>query len=120
MPYVQPLVQVAQGVTLILTAFYFQVISKHAYYLEMAHVIFLAYMMFQTIWSFPESPRFNYSKDKFIEAKENLAQVAKINGVRHFNQHHFKFDNEVQQELLAQMMEMELADPGVMSQNAMS
>jgi MFS family permease len=100
-PYVQPLVQVAQGLTLVLTAFYFQVISKHAYYLEMAHVIFLAYMMFQTLWSFPESPRFNYSKNKFLEAKENLQQVANINGVRHFNPGNFKFDNEVQHELHA-------------------
>jgi len=70
---------------LILTAFYFQVISKHAYYLELAHVLFLVYMIGQTIWSFPESPRYNYSKDRFIEAKEGLHQVAKINGVRHFN-----------------------------------
>lgn len=70
---------------MILTAFYFQVISKHAYYLELAHVLFLVYMIGQTIWSFPESPRYNYSKDRFIEAKEGLHQVAKINGVRHFN-----------------------------------
>ena len=71
----------------------------------MAHLGFLVYMLIQTVWSFPESPRFNYSKDKFLEAKENLHKVARINGVRHFNPQNFKFDNEYQQELIAEMME---------------
>jgi hypothetical protein len=62
-------------------------------------------MLIQTLWAFPESPRFNYSKDRFGEAKENLQRVAYINGVRHFNPNNFKFDNEHQQEVLAQMME---------------
>ena len=68
--------------------------SKHAYYLEVAHIAFLIYMLFQTLWSFPESPRYNYSKDKFGEAKEGLSRDARMNGVRHFNSQNFKFDNE--------------------------
>lgn len=79
---------------MIFTAFYFQFISKHAFYLEVAHIAFLCYLLFQTLWSFPESPRFNYSKDKFSEAKENLKLVARYNGVRHFNEQNFKFDIE--------------------------
>ena len=71
--------------TLVLTAFYFQFISKHVYQLELVHVVFLGLMLVQTLLTFPESPRYNYSKDNFQEAKENLQQVAKINGVRHFN-----------------------------------
>ena len=46
-----------------MTALYFQFISKHLSYLEYAHLAFLIYMLLQTVWSFPESPRFNYSKD---------------------------------------------------------
>jgi MFS family permease len=70
--YIQPFNQAAQGITLILTAFYFQFISKHIFYIEVTHVAFVCYMLIQTIWAFPESPRYNYSKDKFIDAKENL------------------------------------------------
>lgn len=46
--------------------------SKHVYYIEVAHLGFLIYMLGQVLWSFPESPRYNYSKDKFGEAKANL------------------------------------------------
>jgi hypothetical protein len=42
----------------------------------------------------PESPRFNYSKDRFDEAKENLEVVAEVNGVKNFNKQNFKFDTE--------------------------
>jgi len=34
---------------------------------------------------FPESPRYNYSKAKFAEAKANLSVVARVNGVKNFN-----------------------------------
>lgn len=43
--FVQPMVQVGQGLTLILTAMYFQFISKHVYYLELVHLIFVCYML---------------------------------------------------------------------------
>jgi hypothetical protein len=35
--------------------------------------------------SIPESPKFNASKEKFDEAKENLEKVARYNKVEKFN-----------------------------------
>lgn len=43
---------------------------------------------------FPESPRYNYSKNNFEEAKDNLESVSKVNGVRNFNKQNFMFDTE--------------------------
>lgn len=43
--YVQPVNQYVQGATLILTAFYFQFISKSVIYLEITHVIFVIYLL---------------------------------------------------------------------------
>jgi hypothetical protein len=43
---------------------------------------------------FPESPKFLYSKQKFEEARESLAFMAKFN--RNFNyKNNFLFENEV-------------------------
>ena len=58
---IQPWNQYTQGLTLILTAFYFQVISKSVINLEIVHLIFVCYLLIQTLYLFPESPRFNYS-----------------------------------------------------------
>jgi len=30
---------------------------------------------------FPESPRFNYSKERYERAKDSLEQVASLNGI---------------------------------------
>jgi len=92
--YVQPLNQLTQGVTLILTAFYFQFISKKVFYLELVHFLFVVFIIAQTLAMFPESPRYNYSKDEFHKAKESLELVARINGTDKFNKHNFKFDTE--------------------------
>jgi len=45
------------------------------------------------LWLFPESPRFNYSKERFEDAKSVLRAVAKANGVKDYNSN-FKFDTE--------------------------
>ena len=94
----QPLNQWAQGITLILTALYFQAISKKALYLEIAHVVLVAYLLIQSVISLPESPRFLYSKERFDESKEALAHVASYNGVKDYKQENFKFDAEVVEE----------------------
>lgn len=54
------------------------------------------------LFLFPESPRYNYSKDKFDKAKANLEVVAHVNGVQNFNSHHFVFDTEKENLELAQ------------------
>lgn len=43
---------------------------------------------------FPESPRFNYSKDRFEIAKTSLKSVAKTNGVEKLEKMQYKFDTE--------------------------
>ena len=69
--YIQPIGQYAQGITLIMTAFYFQVISKKVVYLEIANAGFILYLLFQSFF-FPESPRYTYSKEDYDESKEAL------------------------------------------------
>ena len=69
--YIQPLGQIVQGITLILTAFYFQVISKSVVHLEIIHFVFTCYLLIQTLY-YPESPRFLYSKSRFDESREGL------------------------------------------------
>lgn len=47
-----------------------------------------------TLALFPESPRFEYAKELFPEAKGSLDKVARINGIKNFNKQNFKFDTE--------------------------
>jgi len=48
---------------------------------------------------FPESPRFNYSKDRFNESKSGLNQIANLNRTKSFTRK-FKFDTEKELEEL--------------------
>ena len=57
---------------------------------------------------FPESPRFSFSKDRFLEAKTSLKSVARINGVSNYNPDNFKFDSEQQVDLIALMQQQDL------------
>ena len=98
----QPINQGLQGFTLIITAFYFQQISSHIIYLEYAHLGFVVYMILQTLVAFPESPRYDYSKDRFEQAKESLNRVARFNGQYSYNPDNFKFDSEQQMVLIHQ------------------
>jgi hypothetical protein len=70
------------------------VISKKVYYIELAHIFFVAYLIIQTLLLFPESPRFLYSKEKFKESKDALELIARVNGVQNYNQDKFIFDAE--------------------------
>ena len=54
------------------------------------------------LFLFPESPRYNYSKEKFDKARANLEVVAHVNGIKNFNSHHFVFDTEKENLELAQ------------------
>ena len=91
---IQPINNFAQGFTLILTAFYFQTVSRRALYLEIGNVIFIAYLLLQVALLYPESPKFNYSREEFKTAKEDLKHVAEVNGVENFNEDKFMFDTE--------------------------
>lgn len=51
-------------------------------------------MLLQVLYLFPESPRFNYSKDRFEAAKANLEVVAHVNGIKNYNSQNFMFDTE--------------------------
>jgi len=73
------------GITLIITALYFQLISKHAYYLEIAHLVFVIYLLIHSLLILPESPRYNYSKQQYAKAKEGLAYIARYNGITNYN-----------------------------------
>mmetsp|Transcript_5722 Transcript_5722/g.9088 ORF Transcript_5722/g.9088 Transcript_5722/m.9088 type:complete len:254 (-) Transcript_5722:620-1381(-) len=86
---VLPMNNFVQGLSLISTAFYFQFVSKRIYYLELANVLFLVYLLIQVTTLFPESPKFRYSREEFSQAKECLQEIADINGVKEFNKDHF-------------------------------
>ena len=83
--YVQPLNGWMAGIFLILTTFYFQVCSKKIYYLEVAHIAVVAYMLLHSLVAIPESPRWLLSKERYKESKEALEKVAWINGVSRYN-----------------------------------
>jgi len=86
--------QYVQGLTLILTALYFQFISNKVIYLEIVHFVFILFLLLVALIMFPESSRFNYANEDFSDSKEGLSKVARINGIDNFNQDKFKFDTE--------------------------
>ena len=90
--YIQPLGQIAQGATLIITAFYFQIISKSVIQLEIVHFSFTVYLLIQTLF-YPESPRFLYSKEKFNESRNGLQKLANMNSNPKFDKN-FKYNTE--------------------------
>lgn len=71
-------------------------------YLEIVHVCFVIYLLLQTAILFPESPQYNYSKENFDEAREDLDKVAKINGIENYNSKNFEFDVEYENKKLAE------------------
>ena len=54
-----------------------------------------------TLIMFPESSRFQYAKENFDDSKKGLNKVARINGIKNYNEDKFKFDTEKQNEELA-------------------
>lgn len=94
--HIQPIGQYAQGVTLILTALYFQTISKQVLYLELANFLFISYLIAQSFF-FPESPRWDYSKEKYDDSRVGLQTVANFNANKEFTRK-FKFDTEKEME----------------------
>lgn len=69
---IQPIGQYYQGITLIITAFYFQVISKQVLWLELANLLFLTYLWIQSFF-IPESPRYLYSEREYDESRAGLS-----------------------------------------------
>ena len=55
-------------------------------------MVFTVYLLVQTFF-FPESPRFNYSKENFPESKDGLSKVASFNNNEKFTPK-FKYDTE--------------------------
>jgi hypothetical protein len=45
----------------------------------------VVYLLLQTLFTFPESTRYSYSKEKFDQTKDDLEKVSKVNGVKAFN-----------------------------------
>ena len=89
------------GIFLIMTTFYFQVLSKKIYYLEVGHAVLVAYLLLQSLIAIPESPRFLLAQERYQESKDALEQVANINGVSRYNSKNFIFDAEETIELEA-------------------
>ena len=62
------------------------------YYLEIANLLFTFYMLIQ-LFFYPESPRYNYSKEKFQDSKDGLKQVDSFNSNKNYTSN-FKYDTE--------------------------
>jgi len=75
-------------------AFYFQVCSKNLKLFEIINLVILGCLLLITLIVFPESPRWQYSKEKFVDSREGLDSVAKINGQDKFDKNGFIFDAE--------------------------
>jgi len=54
----------------------------------------LAALLVMTLIMFPESPRWQYSKEMFLNSRESLDRVARTNGQDGFDKNGFIFDAE--------------------------
>jgi len=75
-------------------AFYFQVCSKNLKLFEIINIFVLAFLLIITLVMFPESPRWQYSKENYLNSRESLERVAKLNGQDKFDKNGFIYDAE--------------------------
>lgn len=93
--------QLVNGVTIILTAIYFQNVVKDIGYIQYINLVICIVLTSFTIICLPESPRYLYSYNRFEETRESLAMVAKLNGVKEFKPDQIVFETEkIQQDKL--------------------
>lgn len=80
--------------SIILWSFYYQKLDKNWFPLQAIYFGGGIIVLIIATFFFPESPKFLYSKQKFEEARESLAYMAKFN--RNFDyKNNFLFENEV-------------------------
>ena len=61
---------------------------------EIINIVVLVFLLILTLIMFPESPRWQYSKEMFQKSREGLDRVAKTNGQDKFDKNGFIFDAE--------------------------
>ncbi len=76
-----PINQFVGGVTIIMTAFYFQIVSKSILYLEYFHFALIIGLLTYTIIYIPESPKYLIAKKEYDKARDSFEVVARFNKV---------------------------------------
>ena len=93
-PYLMPLNNILNGLIIIFTALYYQVISKDIAYIQWCNLFLVSILLLFTIIYLPESPKFLHSKERYDEARNSLSIVARVNGIKNFNKDEIMFENE--------------------------
>jgi len=70
------------------------VCSKNLKLFEIINIFVLAFLLIITLVMFPESPRWQYSKENYLNSRESLERVAKLNGQDKFDKNGFIYDAE--------------------------
>jgi len=70
------------------------VCSKNLKIFEIINIFILAFLLIITLVMFPESPRWQYSKENYLNSREGLERVAKLNGQDKFDKNGFIYDAE--------------------------
>lgn len=81
-------------ISIILWSFYYQKLDKNWFPLQAIYFVGGILVLILAIIFFPESPNFLYSKQKFAEARESLAYIARLNGQTFSTK--FIFETEVE------------------------
>ena len=92
--YLLPLNQLVQGITIIFTAFHYQVLCRSIIYIQWGNLIFITSMTMYTLVYLPESPKYLYAKGMFKELRDCLEVVAYTNGIKNFRKDKIIFDAE--------------------------
>ena len=82
--------------SIILWSFYYQMLDKNWFPLQAVYFVVGIISMFTAIFVLPESPRFLYSKQKFVETRTALNFIATFNGKKKLRS--FLFDDEIETE----------------------
>lgn len=92
--YLIPMNQLVAGTTVILTAFYYQNLSRDINYIQYAHLGVIIILCLVTIVYLPESPKYLHAQGRYDETRQSLATVAYINGIQNFPKDQIVFETE--------------------------
>lgn len=88
---------IVELVSIILWSFYYQKLDKNWYPLQCAYFVAGIFVALLGIILFPESPTYLHNKQKFDEARESMAYIARFNGNKDYSTN-FLFDDEIESE----------------------
>jgi hypothetical protein len=98
---------IVELVSIILWSFYYQKLDKNWYPLQCAYFLAGIVVTIIGIICFPESPTYLHNRQKYDEARESMAYIARFNGNKDFSTN-FLFDDEIVTEEVIERLKEEL------------